>query len=104
MPDAAHCSSQPKETLRARLPPRMRAQGIQDGTLPADVDGATPDAAHRSSQAGAGGTAAASLDRLVLAQLVTVLQATSALGRGDPGGPARGAPGVAQQAGSGVRL
>jgi hypothetical protein len=55
-------------------------QGIQDGTLPADVETAVSDAAAggstRLTQGALGGT---SLDRLVLNQLVTVLQATSAL-------------------------
>ncbi|BDA50843.1 hypothetical protein COCOBI_17-0610 [Coccomyxa sp. Obi] len=51
-------------------------EGIQDGTLPADLDGIAPDQATGSSRASPG---TASLDRLVLNQLVTVLQATSAL-------------------------
>ena len=58
-------------------------QGIQDGTLPADLDGIAPDQASGSSRAPPG---TASLDRLVLNQLVTVLQATSALIAGRGGG------------------
>ncbi|CAL8462751.1 g2284 [Coccomyxa elongata] len=58
-------------------------EGIQDGTLPADMDGITPDQATGSSRAPPG---TASLDRLVLNQLVTVLQATSALIAGRGGG------------------
>ena len=56
-------------------------QGIQDGTLPADVETAVSDAAGSSSSARAipGSAGGTSLDRLVLNQLVTVLQATSAL-------------------------
>jgi len=57
-------------------------QGIQDGTLPADLAGEAPEQASAPGRAPPGG--AASLDRLVLNQLVNVLQATSALiaGRG----------------------
>ncbi len=56
-------------------------QGIQDGTLPADVETAVSDAAGSSSSVRAipGSAGGTSLDRLVLNQLVTVLQATSAL-------------------------
>lgn len=57
------------------------------------MDSATPDQAHRVSQAG--GQRATSMDRLVLSQLVTVLQATSAL--------ARGGSGAATSSGSGSR-
>lgn len=67
-------------------------QGIQDGTLPADMETAVSDAAAssstRSPQGALGGT---SLDRLVLNQLVTVLQATSALsGAGRSATPSAG--------------
>ena len=55
-------------------------QGIQDGTLPADVETAVSDAAGSSAaRALSGNAGGTSLDRLVLNQLVTVLQATSAL-------------------------
>ena len=57
-----------------------RTQGIQDGTLPAEVETAVSDAANSSSvRASSGNPGGTSLDRLVLNQLVTVLQATSAL-------------------------
>jgi hypothetical protein len=76
-------------------------QGIQDGTLPADLDGVAPDQATSSGRTPPG---AASLDRLVLNQLVTVLQATSALIAGR-GGNSGGRPGTTAAAASpNVRL
>lgn len=72
-------------------------QGIQDGTLPADVETAVSDAATCSSaRSSVGALGSTSLDRLVLNQLVTVLQATSAL----TGAVRQGAASASQSAGS----
>lgn len=61
----------------------MLLQGIQDGTLPADVETAALAAASSSTaRLPAGAHGGTSLDRLVLNQLVTVLQATSTLTSG----------------------
>ena len=63
----------------------MLLQGIQDGTLPADVETAALAAASSSTaRLPAGAPGGTSLDRLVLNQLVTVLQATSTLTNGAP--------------------
>ena len=64
----------------AHLLSLMLMQGIQDGTLPADVETAALEAASSSAaRLPAGAPGGTSLDRLVLNQLVTVLQATSTL-------------------------
>ena len=69
--------------LICAVPPLM--QGIQDGTLPADLETAALAAASSSTaRLPAGAPGGTSLDRLVLNQLVTVLQATSTLTGGAP--------------------
>lgn len=74
-----HCESQ--TSLNLKFVRYLSWQGIQDGTLPAEIGPALSDQAaqqHHNSPSRVP-TAPASLDRLVLNQLVTVLQATSEL-------------------------
>ena len=90
--------SQPFNSLSVdALLTQCHLQGIQDGTLPADVETAVSDAAGSSSaRALSGSTGGTSLDRLVLNQLVTVLQATSALSGAGRQSTADSGPGTLQ--------